>query len=892
MDLPNLSWGKRTADGRSYELAGHLIDTGIIAELLWDRTFESNTKRWMSERLGPDARQRIALLAASHDCGKLAPTFQCRLLDSQRPSWACAPSDADLPKDTDLDALRLVNACYRSFLAHATESGRTLARIGADPWWSRVVEGHHGRFRSPDDDDQQLTLQRFQRALNQGPWPQRQRALLELVRDIFNPAEDFGPIDADSLQAVAAIQAAGWVSVADWLASDEAAVDSGIEAQHLIGSDVEAFIGLRRAYFAGALERQLGNHLAPNTAFSTVFGFEPNRPVQQFVLSGDPAEFCLIAVPMGAGKTEAALERHRRLNSTSLYFALPTMATADAMFKRVQRFYSRSDEASTGALLHGRASINDFYAGAGDSDFSHVGDDDAAFGSTGLVASQWLRGRHRGLLAPVGVGTVDQVFASVLRAKYSTVRLAAVGNTHVVFDEVHSYDPYQQQLFCTVLRWLGILRSPTTLLSATIPSDLAHRYAQAYLAGWHCHPSIENSSTWSVAYPGAVTISGGGEPEVRSLDASDERVVELELNRAGPGRDEVSRQIAQRCRDLRRLYPDAVIGVIVNRVAHCIEIAAELEDLDPFVLHARMPTAMRAQRQEDLAQAVGPGSTAHGQLVIGTQVLEQSLDIDFDILVSEFAPAPDLIQRTGRLWRHSTCLSEQWIHPKSRPRAGLGTRPKMVAFAPHDFSLGSSRPYMPGVLIQAWERGFESGNATVIAVPGDLQHIVDCSHVSFTAEAWQNDDTAEFLVSVRAQRASAEDRSICLDVLLDCWGDEMLPDVTSGGADAEDEHATRWNEQPSETIVLVSESNQWATSARSLAARGAERQRAMVGASISLSGTTLDRVKPELQDLNKLVDDPPRWSLGSYLDLDCSQVARLDDALGLIVTQKPNPSKG
>ncbi len=682
------------------------------------------------------------------------------------------------------------------------------------------------------------------------------------------------------------------MSVADWLASDEAAVDSGVGAQHLIGSDVNTFIGLRRAYFARALEHQLGNHIIPTADFATVFGFEPNRPVQQFVLARDPAEFCLIAVPMGAGKTEAALERHRRLDSTSLYFALPTMATADAMFKRVQRFYSRSDEASTGALLHGRASINDFYAGAGDSGFSHVGNDDSDFDRTGLVAGQWLRGRHRGLLAPVGVGTVDQVLAAVLRAKYSTVRLAAVGNTHIVFDEVHSYDPYQQQLFCTVLRWLGVLRSPTTLLSATIPSDLAHRYTQAYLAGWHRQSSVESPSTWSVAYPGAVTLSGGGEPEVQSLDASDERVVELELNRAGAGNDAVPRQIAQRCRDLRRLYPDAVIGVIVNRVAHCIEIATALEDLEPFVLHARMPTSMRAQRQEDLAEAVGPGSTAHGQLVIGTQVLEQSLDIDFDILVSEFAPAPDLIQRTGRLWRHSTCWSDQWIHPNSRPRTGLGSSPKMLVFAPQEFSLGSSRPYMPGVLIQAWERGFESGNTTGIAVPGDLQRIVDCAHVSFTTEAWQNDDTAEFLVSVRAQRTSAEGRSICLDGLLDCWGDEMLPDVTSGGADAEDEHATRWNELPSETIVLVSASHRWATSADSLAARGVKRQRAIVEASISLSGGALALVKPELQELNELVDDPPRWSLGSYLDLDCSQVARLDELLGLIIEQKSNSSKG
>jgi hypothetical protein len=90
----------------------------------------------------------------------------------------------------------------------------------------------------------------------------------------------------------------------------------------------------------------------------------------------------------------------------------------------------------------------------------------------------------------------------------------------------------------------------------------------------------------------------------------------------------------------------------------------------------------------------------------------------------------------------------------------------------------------------------------------------------------------------------------------------------------------------------VSASNRWATSADSLAARGVKRQRAIVEASISLSGGALALVKPELQELNELVDDPPRWSLGSYLDLDCSQVARLDELLGLIIEQKSNSSKG
>ncbi len=878
-----MRWGKRTADGRPYLLDGHLIDTGVVAEVLWDRYFEPHTRRWFLDRLGPDARRRFALLAASHDCGKLAPTFQCRLLDRDRPSWAPDLPESERASWPDLGDVRVLNRRQRWFLGHATESGRTLERAGAAPWWSRVVEGHHGRFPPVFEDEPARTLAMAQRAIDSSHWPAEQENALGRIVAVFSAGDDLGGLDTDDLEAVAAVHAVGWVSVADWLASADDSVESGAAVQALIDDDLAAFVEVRRAYFETEVERMLGSYDGPAGEFADVFGFGADRPVQQFVAVDDCPEFCALAVPMGAGKTEAALERHRRLGSQSLYFALPTMATADAMFERVRRFYERS-ETTTGALLHGRASVNDFYVGAAESDFDHSGDR-----ATGLVAGQWLRGRHRGLLAPVGVGTVDQVLAAVLRARYATVRLAAISNTHIIFDEVHSYDPYQQQMFCVVLRWLGIFRAPVTLLSATLPSELAARYSSSYLAGWRQDAEVRQMPWEPLAYPGAVSASGGGLAEVAAIDPADERVVGLEFSQ--PSRGVVPAIVAE-VRRLREEAPNAVIGVVVNRVSHCVEVASELADLRPLVLHARMPTALRAERQAELVAAVGPGSTADGQLVVGTQVLEQSLDIDLDVLVTEFAPAPDLIQRTGRLWRHSTCVDGAWHHPATRPRDQVGGGPLVSVFAPVDFDESSTLPYMPGVLAQSWSAGFASGAVTSMAVPDDLQQIVDASHVTFDSADMDDSAIAELLASVRAKRSAALDRTLPLDWLMDDLGLEMLVDVTAGGGDAEDERATRWQDQPSETIALVSTLSRWGLSTDDLTLAPVDRTRAIIGASVSLSGGALRRVEPELGELVDLMERPPRWPLGRYLDVDKSAVARLDPVLGLVLEPQSRSDGG
>ena len=880
-------WGKRSEDA-FYPLIGHLLDTGVVFGILWDRLVEPHLKELFEEVLGDNAAQKLGLVAALHDCGKATPVFQCRLSEKRPPVWAPSPRHRlpSIPGGISV----LTHRRYGEGLSHGRESGRIIGRLSSNLWVCRVVEGHHGRF--PTTEAQNPTVERLAESLSAGGWADDQHQLVKEVEQALGVGlESLGLDQPDSFYPLIP-SITGWVSVADWIASDDLAVSSGIQQMGLLDNDLVEFCSRRTQTYSARIDQLVGQYHSPPGEFSEIFGFTPDRPVQRYVCDQEVAPpFSLMAVPMGAGKTEAALERHRQLGSNSLYFALPTMATANSMFVRVQAMFS-SAQGTGGALLHGQSGVNDFYAtgeqgppslGAGSHDFDHVGDD-----ATGLQAHHWLRGRHRGLLAPVGVGTVDQVFAAVLRARYATVRLAAIANTHIVFDEVHSYDPYQQTLFANVLRWLGLHRAPVTLLSATIPTELAHRYSAAYSAGWNRdeqHRSRSGLVSKDVVshYPGTFEVDHDGRISSSAIEASDRRVNKL---RYISYEDSPVEAIAAEVRAIRSRHPQAAIGVIVNTVDACIQAAQSLSEWEPRVLHGRMPSTMRHERESGALATVGPNTSSHGQLIVGTQILEQSLDLDFDFLITELAPVPDLIQRTGRLWRHSSCDGEHWVHSPARKwREGLA-QPEVTVIHPAELNRLSALPYMEAVLYWAWCFGFGEGALEELVVPDALQGLVNQSQVPFDSDSLEDDRVLDLMGKVQAQRTSAKTRSLDLDSLFDDedFAAESLWCVTSGGLDRNsDETATRWDDRPSRTLVLLSSTNRWAFDPSVEHESATARTKAAIGASVRISVARSDSLP-----LGSFADLVPkaerkRWSTTHTLDLDQVNSVQLDELLGLIL---------
>lgn len=334
----------------------------------------------------------------------------------------------------------------------------------------------------------------------------------------------------------------------------------------------------------------------------------------------------------GAGKTEAALIlAHRMMQAgkgRGIYFALPTMATSDAMFARARDVVGRMLTAPTLTLAHGRAALSDGFR------------DLVAFGQKGEDAPSctgWLaESRRRALLADVGVGTVDQALLSVLPVRHQTLRHFGLSSKILIVDEVHEMgEPYIGRELERLLQMHRAAGGSAILLTATLPLALRARLLAAY-GGDNPGP----------AYP-ALTVAGG---EVRADFAPDPRPakgpVRVErLADAEAAVDLLARAAAQgaACVWVRNAVDDAIAAVAALRA----------RGIEARLLHARFALADRKRIEaEVLARAGKDGTGRAGFVLVGTQVLEASLDLDFDVMVSDIAPIAALIQRAGRLWRH------------------------------------------------------------------------------------------------------------------------------------------------------------------------------------------------------------------------------------------------
>jgi len=185
------------------------------------------------------------------------------------------------------------------------------------------------------------------------------------------------------------------------------------------------------------------------------------------------------------------------------FIALPTQATSNQMFTRLNEFLQKSDDGPKTqlVLVHGRALLSEKYQ---ELRFN------ATFGSDSdekTVAEEWFSYRKRGLLSPFGVGTVDQVLLSVLHTKHFFLRMFGLAGKTVIIDEVHSYDLYTGTILDHTLRWLSALKANVILMSATLPTERLKRlissYSPAYVlteTNYPCVRMIEEGRALSVPF--------------------------------------------------------------------------------------------------------------------------------------------------------------------------------------------------------------------------------------------------------------------------------------------------------------------------------------------------------------------------------------------------------
>lgn len=650
-------WAKSSQNEREswHPLILHLLDVAACAEAILAREPQRSRDR-LAAVLGlgwARARPWLLLLIACHDLGKGCPGFQCK--------WKnLSGMDAGASPDTSVNHAFVSQVELLSLLTELGWPG-DAADLVAD-----AVGCHHGERASPREIER-IEANPFKSTLGKPEWHAARRAIFEALIEVFAPTE---PPTKPTLSGPDFMLLAGLTSFADWIGSNEQYFPFGTPDEC---ADLSGWFETRRQHNAEeALDKTGWLPRLPlataHQAFDTVFGFAP-RPLQQAVVDAlaniDQPAILLVEAPMGEGKTEAALYAHlelqRRLGHRGLYVALPTKATGNAMFGRVLKFLKSQNcnRPLDLQLLHGGALLNDSYQ-----QLKPGGIFDATTGGE-IRAGEWFTHKKRALLSEYGVGTIDQALLTILPVRHQFVRLWGLANRVVVFDEIHAYDAYTGTLLLHLLRWLLALGSSVVLLSATLPPQIRRQLADLTGAA----PPAQEA-----AYP-RLSVYQNGQP-VRQIAFAADPARRLNLSIAPVTADLPAIKTALD----QRLVPGGYALALLNTVQRAQKLYRDYGDGEPLIVggvavgkrladgteiylfHARFPADQRQQREDAVLKVFGPpgkietggetGTRSGRKLLIATQVAEQSLDLDFDLIATDLTPVDLLLQRAGRLWRH------------------------------------------------------------------------------------------------------------------------------------------------------------------------------------------------------------------------------------------------
>jgi CRISPR-associated endonuclease/helicase Cas3 len=744
-------WAKTTADNRpGISVHDHCVNVGCVAE-----TILAGLPGNVRSLLPPGT----ATLAALHDVGKITIGFQAKC-----PAWLAS---ANKPPCSD-------GEIALSVTDHALVSQHFLQQLptfSGSRLWAVAVGSHHGRFKG-----KKISPDRALEAIAGWAHDHRTQLLAELV-------STFGPLPATapdkSLSNSDLWLLAGLITVADWIGSNEtwfspenglppaAAHHQAIAALHQIGWPGGK---LRLTEFSAAFANRAG------------VVFDPN-PLQQAVAEAARTPGVIIVEgPMGCGKTEAALFAAQQLiaagHQHGIYFALPTQVTSNRIHERIERFL-RATLADTAAfrLAHGNAWLQDDFDLRINPAFPRGEEKDGEQpNDTPREARSWFASAKQALLAPYGVGTVDQALQGVVAVKHFFVRRFALAGKVVILDEVHSYDIYTGTLITALIRELVNLRCSVIILSATLTADRRKELLAAggikKMVSPTEYPLVSFGETGGECRHLEPAWSAHKKIALRSAIISEAETISELTRRAEAGQHVL--WIRNTVVEAQQAYRAAVSAICQDSV--CVGL-----------LHSRFPFARREKLESYWLEYLGPNrpTAGPGSILIATQVVEQSVDIDLDFIVSDLAPTDMLLQRLGRLWRHSrphrqAATPEFWIRLPDLTAAENTAALKAA--------LGRSGwVYAPYVLLRTaavWQSRLE------ITLPADIRPLLEATYAAADPQepaAWQ-DLHAELEKDKRQLAANAEAATLVL-------GRPMLQD--------EDAILTRRQGAPTTPVILL-----------------------------------------------------------------------------------------
>lgn len=678
----------------------HSLDAAGIIEQLAREWLPASTFDYLCAACGAELLIPLLIfIALVHDIGKITLCFQSKINDAA--GFSPFAEFVTLPKSVSFKSA--------SETPHALASEAILLGYDCPPGTASVAGSHHGKPAT-------LSNQAFDQLENyaENYYGSNSKLFRSLWKEWLDFALEYSGFDSiediPEIPKPAQVLICGMLIMADWIASNTAYFpliprDENRDMADYPDRINQAWkkLAFPEPWVSGArfgLDRE---------DFFARFGFMPNRTqgeVIEAVNDTGSSGIYILEAPMGLGKTEAALALTEILAARSgaggLFFGMPTQATSNGIFKRLERWAEGISE-DDGAvhsikLAHAAAELNDDYREIFEG-HSELNDE-----SCGLIVHDWFSGRKQALLSDFVIGTVDQMLMAALKQKHVMLRHTGLAGKVVVVDECHAYDAYMSQYLDTAIKWLGVYKVPVVILSATLPAKRRAELVEAYL-NVKSFPDAE----WmhSLAYP-MLTFTDGYNVMQKAL-AYDGEHRKVALKRIA--RDEVNESVgyAVNC--------GGCAGVIVNTVKKAQEIAEELRAAFPesevIVMHAQFIMTERAEREKLILERVGKHSTPEtrrGLVVVGTQVLEQSLDLDFDLMVTELCPMDLLLQRIGRLHRHD----------RKRPEGLENAECLVVDESDGDFDKGSAAVYGEWLLMKT-----RAAIPDMLTLPDDIPSLVN-----------------------------------------------------------------------------------------------------------------------------------------------------------------------
>ncbi|MBQ9338256.1 MAG: CRISPR-associated helicase Cas3' [Lentisphaeria bacterium] len=566
------------------------------------RIFRILREIWHGTRKGELFFPAGEYCAAVHDIGKMTPGFQDKI-------YRAIDLAGQLP--------------WPQPVLEQTEGHARCSAIVLDSYFrqknSKLVEmagSHHGISYKLKVGDEITQVE-----LGGTEWQiMREDVIRQLAAELELPKFDQLAVPDEQLLVML-----GSVILADWLSSSlDLNMDSPPPDDTLLKQTIES---------AGLVPHRVRTGLD----FRTLFGFAPN-PMQAGCLKQIvPGGIYVIESGMGSGKTEAALalayELMQKKQADGIYFALPTQLTSEKIYDRLNAFLEKTvdepeQEKRKAILIHGDSWL-DWNLQEPDED------------GNSCSAGSWFQSKKRALLASFGAGTIDQALLAEIRVRHNALRAFALAGKVVIFDEIHSYDAYTGSLLEKLIGDLRNWGCTVILLSATLTAEACRRFA-------HLPEPLKNKD-----YPRILIQTPGpqSEPVIIPIPSAVSSRVDLRLTE---DEEEALHEAIQRAENGEQVL------WIENTVRQAQEIFRRAATLAPALetglIHSRFPAGIRAEKEAYWTDLLGKNGAdrriRHGRILIATQILEQSVDVDADLLITRIAPADFLFQRIGRLWRH------------------------------------------------------------------------------------------------------------------------------------------------------------------------------------------------------------------------------------------------